>query len=288
MLSRQKNFLLLHLIVFIWGFTAILGRLISISAIDLVWYRMLIASCGILIFMLVSKAPLKTSFSSLIKFFGVGIIVALHWIFFYEAVKISVSVALACFASGPLFASLIEPVFFKRKIVWYEPLFGVLVIIGICLIYLQNADFSLAVIYSLIAAFLSSLFAVLNGMLIKTHNSRTITFYEMLGGFIVMTFVFLFIGRFGSGFFTLSTPDIIWLLILGLLCTAFTFVVSVEIMKVITPYTVVLTVNLEPIYGIIMAYFLFAEKMDPGFYGGAFIILATIFANGILKKYLRP
>jgi drug/metabolite transporter (DMT)-like permease len=283
---RQKNFLLLHLIVLIWGFTAILGGLISISAIDLVWYRMLIASVGILIFILISKAPLNTSFFSLLKFFGVGILVALHWIFFYEAVKISVSVALACFASGPLFASLIEPLFFKRKIIWYEPVFGALVIVGISIIYLDNAEFSLAVIYSLVGAFLSSLFAVLNGMLIKTHEAKTITFYEMIGGFITMSFAFLFTNRFSEGFFHLSTPDIIYLLILGIICTAFTFVVSVEIMKVITPYTVVLTVNLEPIYGIIMAYFIFHEKMNPGFYAGAGIILVTIFANGILKRYI--
>lgn len=287
MLTKHKNFLLLHLIVFIWGFTAILGKLISISALDLVWYRMLIASAGIFLFMFFTKASFTTSLSGFLKFFGVGIIVALHWIYFYEAVKISVSVTLACFASGSLFASLIEPVFFKRKIIWYEIIFGLLVIAGISIIYLEDASFSLAVIYSLVGAFTSALFAVLNGILVKEHDSKTITFYEMLTGFFAMSIYFLCTSHFHPGFFKISGQDIIYLLLLGLVCTAFTFVVSVEIMKVISPYTVVLTVNLEPIYGIIMAYFLFHEKMTTGFYIGAFIILATIFANGILKRYIK-
>lgn len=287
MLSRHKNFLLLHLIVFIWGFTAILGKLISISALNLVWYRLFIASAALFIFLFFKRYPLKTTGSGLLKFFGVSIIVALHWIFFYEAVKINVSVALACFASGPLFASILEPIFFKRKIIWYEIIFGALVIVGIAIIYLEDASFSIAVIYSLLGAFTSALFAVLNGILVKEHDSKIITFYEMLGGFIAMTIFFLLTGHFSFEFFSVSGEDIFYLLLLGIVCTAFTFVASVEIMKVISPYTVVLTVNLEPIYGIIMAYFLFHEKMTSGFYLGAFIILGTIFANGILKRYIK-
>jgi drug/metabolite transporter (DMT)-like permease len=300
--GKSKNYFLLHFIVFIWGWTAILGKLISVRATDLVWYRTLIAGISIFLFLKLMKASVKTSRRGLLLFFSVGAIVSLHWIFFYEAVKINVSLGLVCFSSGTFFVSFLEPLFYKRKIIWYEVLFG-LIVFGI--IYLisdtkiktdSNLHYMFSnwlrpnqavVIFSLIGAFTSALFAVLNGKLVRTYDAKTITMYEMTGGFIFMTLYMLFTQHFSLSFFQLSGADCLWLLILGVVCTAFTFVTSVAIMKEISPYTVVLSVNLEPVYGIIMAWFIFKEKMNSSFYIEAAVILALVFMNAGLKNYFR-
>jgi drug/metabolite transporter (DMT)-like permease len=287
--ARYRSFILLHLIVFIWGWTAILGKLITISSTSLVWYRILIAVGGIIIYLKAIKVPLRTNARSLAKFFGVGLIIALHWVFFYEAIKVStVSVTLACFSSGTLFASFLEPLLFRRRIVPLEIIFGIIVIAGIYLIFRFESKYGLGIIYSLSAAFLSSLFTVFNGILVRDHDSKIISFYELLGGFTGLTLFLLLSGSFTPEFFNVSPRDWLYLVILALVCTAFAFIVSVEIMKEINPFTVVLTVNLEPIYGIILAYFIFGEeeKMTLGFYIGSIVILATIFTNAAIKKYI--
>lgn len=289
-LSKYKNFLLLHLIVFIWGWTAILGKLITISSTSLVWYRILIAVAAILLYLKLVKVPLKVTWNALLKFFGVGLLIALHWVFFYEAIKVSnISVTLSCFASGTLFASLLEPLFFRRRIIPMEMIFGLIVIAGIYMIFSFESEYVLGIVYSLAAAFLSSLFTVLNGLLIRDHDSRIISFYELLGGFAGMSVFFLVSGGFTAEFFTVSQNDWIYLVILALVCTAFTFVISLDVMREISPFTVVLTVNLEPIYGIILAFFIFGaeEQMTGGFYLGSLLVLGTVFANGLLKRYFN-
>jgi drug/metabolite transporter (DMT)-like permease len=300
--GKHKNYLLLHFIVFIWGWTAILGKLISVSAFDLTWYRTLIAAVSIFIYLKICKAPTGTTLKGLVRFLGVGSIVAIHWIFFYEAVKINVSLGLVCFSSGTFFVALIEPILYKRKIIWYEVFFGTVVFGIIYLIsdtalkvkpelhyFLQSylRPNQAVVIFSLLGAFTSALFAVLNGRLVRTYEAKTITFYEMIGGFLFITLYFLLSNHFNLSFFQLSSPDWLWLAILGIACTAFTFVVSVSIMKVISPYTVVLSVNLEPVYGIILAWFIFDEKMHLSFYLETAVILALVFCNALLKSYFK-
>lgn len=301
-MKKQGNYILLHFIVFIWGWTAILGKLITVSAFDLTWYRTGIAALSILAFLLYQKAPIRTTRTGLLRFFGVGTVVALHWIFFYEAVKINVSVGLVCFSSGTFFVSFIEPLFYKRKIIWYEVFFGTVVFGIIYLIsdttlavkpglhYLLEAYLNpnqAVVIFSLLGAFTSALFAVLNGRLVRTYDPKTITFYEMIGGFCFMTLYFLLTNHFSISFFQLSGADWLWLSILSVACTAFTFVVSVSIMKEISPYTVVLSVNLEPVYGIILAWLIFHEQMHLSFYLETGVILALVFGNALLKSYFR-
>ena len=286
----NRNFLLLHLIVFLWGWTAILGKLITVPATDLVWYRTLMAVAVIFVYLKIVKVPLNVSWKSLLKFFGVGGIIALHWYFFYEAINVSnVSVTLSCFASGTLFASLLEPLFFKRRIVPVEIIFGLLVIGGIYVIFSFESKYVLGMVYSLISAFLSSLFTVLNGILIRKHDSRIISFYELMGGFVAVSLFLAASASFNAEFFDISAENLGWLLLLATVCTAFTFIISVEIMKEINPFTIVLTVNLEPIYGIILAYFLFSDEksMTTGFYIGSVIVLGTIFLNAALKKYFQ-
>jgi len=285
--NRLKNYLHLHLLVFIWGFTAILGALITIDAIPLVWYRMLLATLFVFAYLLFIKFPLKVSFRSLLKYLIGGILIALHWIFFFSAIKVSnVSVALVSMSTGALFTSLIEPFFFKRRLIPLELLFGLIVISGLYLIFNVESEYTLGIIYALIAAFLSALFTVLNGLYIKKNDATIISFYQLLFGVAFITIYILATTGFKIEVFKLTSSDIFYLFILSSICTAYAFVVSVKIMKYLTPYTVMLTINLEPIYAIILALIIFGdkEKMSPQFYFGAVIIIATVLANGLLKN----
>lgn len=286
--AKLKNYLHLQLLVFIAGFTAILGELITISAIPLVWFRMLIASIIIFVYIKVVKVDIRISTKSMFRLFIAGIIIALHWITFFGAIdEANVSIALAMFSTGAFFASLIEPIIFKRKIIWYEIIFGILVIVGVFLITQSELKYLNGIVLGIISAFLSSLFAVLNGKFLQHHTATVISFYEFISGVaFISIFIGFFYGGFSYEFFNLSISDFSYLFILASICTAYAFIASVHVMKVISPYTVVLSYNLEPVYGIILAVILFPEKekMSSVFYFGAGIILATVMLNGILKN----
>jgi drug/metabolite transporter (DMT)-like permease len=285
--TNLKHYLHLHFIVFIWGFTAILGALITIDAIPLVWYRMLLAVIVLFIYFLFKKKSLKVPPKTLVKFFIGGVLIALHWIAFFTAIKVSnVSVALVSMSTGALFTSFIEPVFFKRRINFIEFIFGIIIISGLYIIFNVENDYTLGIIYALIASFLSALFTVINGLFVKQNDASTISFYQLLFGVLFITVYILFSTGFTPENFTLTNNDIIYLIILSTICTAYAFIVSVDIMKYLTPYTVMLTINLEPVYGIILAVLIFGEKekMSPQFYMGAAIIFITVVINGILKN----
>lgn len=285
--TELKNYLHLHLLVFIWGFTAILGALISIEAIPLVWYRMFFASIMVFIYILIKKKPFRISFIAMIKFLIGGILIALHWIFFFSAIKVAnVSIALVAMSTGALFTSLIEPFFFKRKLIFLELLFGLIIITGLYIIFNVESEYSLGIFYALIAAFLSALFTVINGLFIKQYDANIISLYQLIFGVAFITIFILLTTGFQIENFTLTNSDILYLLILSSICTAYAFIASVRIMKYLTPYTVMLTINLEPVYGIILAVIIFGEKekMSPQFYVGALIILTTVIINGILKN----
>ena len=284
--NNLKNYLHLHLIVFIWGFTAILGALISIDAIPLVWYRMLLASIFILLYFLFKKKSLKIDTRIALKFIFGGLIISLHWIAFFMAIKVSnVSIALVTMSTGALFTSFIEPIFFKRKINYVEILFGLIVVLGLYLIFNVESDYWLGILWALLAAFLSALFSVLNGLFVQKYEAATISFYQLFFGVVAITVYLFFNGQFTAEFFVLQTTDWIYLAILSSICTAYAFIVSVDLLRYLSPYTVMLTINLEPVYGILLAVVIFGEKemMDSMFYIGALIILFTVLANGILK-----
>ncbi len=286
--AKAKNYLHLHVLVFIAGFTAILGELISIGAAALVWYRMLIAGVLMFLFIKVRAIPIKIDFKTKMKFLLAGIIIALHWITFFEAIRQSnVSITLAMFSTGAFFASFIEPLIFKRRLIWYEMVFGIIVIIGVYLITQSELRYINGILLGILSAFLSTLFAVINGQLIKQHEATVISFYEFISGVVFLTlFIVIFQGGFSSEFFKLSAEDWIYLLILASICTAYAFIGSVKVMRFISPYTVILTYNLEPLYGIILAVLLFPETeiMSSEFYYGAFLVLTTVMAEGILKN----
>ncbi|PWG05235.1 DMT family transporter [Polaribacter aquimarinus] len=285
--NRIKNYLLLHLIVFIWGFTAILGALISISAISLVWYRMSLATVFILIYFLFKKKSLKVDKKGVFKFIFTGTIIALHWIFFFKAIKVSnVSVALVTMSTGAFFVSIIEPIFFKRRIRPLEMVLGLIVILGLYIIFSFENQYKMGIIYAIISSSLSALFSVLNGLFIKKYQANTISLYQLFFGAVFVTVYLFFTNGFSSSLFILPNIEWFYLLVLSSICTAYAFIISVKVMKYLSPYTVMLTVNLEPIYAIVLALFIFGdkEKMNPEFYLGAFIVLFVVLLNGIIKN----
>ncbi|MBA6154579.1 DMT family transporter [Gelidibacter maritimus] len=286
--AKLKNYLHLHLLVFIAGFTAILGRLITIGSIPLVWYRMLIAGLLMYLYIRWAKINLKVDKRTMFKFLAAGIIVALHWITFFESIKQSnISIALAMFSTGAFFASFIEPLFYKRRIIWYEIVLGVIVVIGVFLITHGELKYINGIILGVVSALLSSVFAVINGGFIKQHAAAVISFYEFVSGVVFLSlFIVVFKGGFDAKFFTLSAADWIFLFLLASICTAYAFIGSVKVMKFISPYTVVLSYNLEPVYGIALALLLFpdTELMGPQFYYGASLVLISVVLDGILKN----
>lgn len=286
--DKLKNYLHLHVLVFIAGFTAILGQLITIDAIPLVWYRMLFALVFIAVYVVFSRAKVRISFKSILKLSFAGVIIALHWITFFASIKESnVSIALAMFSTGAFFASLLEPLIYKRKIIWYEIIFGIIVIFGVFIITQSELHYLLGIALGIISAFLSSFFAVLNGKFLEQHTATVISFYEFISGVAFISFYLMFAHNgFNSDFFVLHISDIIYLLVLASICTAYAFIASVYVMRYISPYTVVLTYNLEPVYGIILAIIIFPEKekMSLNFYVGAIIVISVVMINGILKN----
>lgn len=288
--DNLKSYLQLHLIVFIWGFTAILGALITLDALPLVWFRMLFAVGFIFIYIKYKKMPIRISWKTFFQFLIAGLIIAMHWFTFFKAIKVSnVSITLACISTGAFFTSLLEPILFGKKIVWYEVFFGLIVVFGLYIIFNVEGSYLNGMLLALTSAFLSALFAIINSKFVKTHNPTTISFYELAGGVLFLSVFLYFSDGFHAQFFNLSSSDFMYLMILSSVCTAYAFIASTAVMKFLTPYTVMLTINLEPIYGIILAVLIFEdkEKMSTEFYIGAVIILITVILNGIIKSRKR-
>ncbi len=290
--DKLKNYLHLHFLVLIAGFTAILGELISIEAIPLVWYRMTIAGLLMLLFIKLKKRSLKVPLKAVIRFSIAGVIIALHWITFFAAIKASnISITLAMFSTGAFFASLIEPLFYKRKIIGYEIIFGFIVIAGVVLITQTELQYLLGIVLGISSALFSTLFAVFNGQFVKNYKASVISFYEFVSGVLFMSIFIAFTGDgFDASYFYLSSSDWLYLFILASICTAYAFIASIHVMKHITPYTLVLTYNLEPIYGIVLAVILFpeTETMRPLFYLGAGLIISTVLLNAVFKNINKP
>ena len=285
--NNLKHYFHLHFLVFIAGFTAILGEAISLSSIALVWHRMLIALVLTFLFLLYYRYNLKIDIKDFFKFSLAGIIIALHWITFFEAIEQSnISITLAMFSTGAFFASLIEPIFFKRKVRPVEIILGFIVICGVFIILQANIDSFFGVLLGIVSALLASLFSVLNGKLVQNNNPFVISFYEFLSGVVFILLYLIFSGNLiDLNIESFFSYDYLYVFILGSICTAYAFIASVHILKFLSPYTLVLTYNLEPVYGILLAIFIFpeTEKMEFSFYIGTLIIISTIIINSTLK-----
>jgi len=286
----SKNTWLLHLTVVIWGFTGILGALISTSALHLVWYRVMIAAFALFIFLSLKRRSIKISKKQLIQYFLTGGIVGLHWVLFFESIKVStVSVGLVCLSSATLFTALLEPLAKGRKVAITDIFAGLIIILGIYLIFTFESDYILGISLGIIAALLASIFAIINSKLIQKGSAPLISFYEMLGATLWISAYMLITDRFDQGLL-LSQSDLIFLLILGVICTAMAYVLAVAVMRELSAFTVALATNLEPVYGILLAWIFFgsAEQMSLGFYVGAVIVLGTVFLYPFFKPKGRP
>jgi drug/metabolite transporter (DMT)-like permease len=293
MISQHKNLFLLHLTVLIFGVTGVLGKLIQADEIIIVFYRLIIAVIGIYAYFKITGYKINYSKQALKETWYVGIIVALHWITFFGSIKLSnVSVALICFSSGAFFTSLLEPLYFKRKLDIREVLLGLTTVIGIFYVCKEpgkpffESKYLAGMLMSLFSASLSSWFTVINGKLIKKgRRAKNISYLELSFAFIFLLFVVGYEYHDNLSALVLRPMDFVYVGILGLLCTSFAYIVSVDVMKELSPYTVVMAVNLEPIYSIVLAVLIWptSEKMSPTFYLGALIIIGIIFLNGYFK-----
>lgn len=288
-LTINRNILILHFTVLIWGFTGVLGELISVSALHLVWYRVLIAALSLWVFFMFKRRSIRVSRAQLGQYLAVGSLVGLHWVLFFHAIKIStVSVTLVTLSSVTLFTSILEPIINRKRIAISDVMVGLLIIFGIYLIFKFEFQYFWGIVYGLSCAFCASIFSIFNARMVKKASPTIITFYEMIGAFLVVSIMLAVVGQF-DGQLYLSQSDFLYLLLLGGLCTAFAYVLGVAVMKELSAFTVALTTNLEPVYGIILALMIFGhrEAMSTGFYFGAIIILGAVFIYPYLKTKLK-
>jgi drug/metabolite transporter (DMT)-like permease len=286
--SLNKNLIILHFTVFIWGFTGILGALISISAVSLVWYRVLIASVSLFLYFKINKTALRISGNTFLKLVFTGTLVGGHWILFFASIKLStVPVTLVCLSSITLFTAIFEPLINKTKVSKLEILAGSLIIIGIILIFKFETKYTKGIITGLISAVFASLFSIINSRQVKKTEAPVIAFYELAGAFLWITIYLLFTNGFNQSM-ALKGADIGYLFILGTICTSLAYVAGVSVMRELSAFRVALITNLEPVYGIIMSFVFFKDmnKMTLGFWVGAVIILSTIFLFPVAQKQI--
>ncbi len=287
----MKDQLKLHFIVFIWGFTAILGKEISLPAVEVVFYRTLVAALALLVFLMVLKRKLLFHPRAILMFVATGLLVGAHWITFFASARISkISICLAGMATTSLFTAFLEPLFNKSKIKWYEILLGVLVILGLITIFQFEVEHINGLMMALFSAFLAAVFSIINAKFTKVYPPLVITFYEMVGACLFTVLFFPFYRQYYSSTgeldLWLKGMDYLYMGLLAIVCTVYAFYASIEIMKRISAYNVNLTTNLEPVYGILLAFFIYgdAERMSDGFYAGTLLILSSVLLYPWLDK----
>jgi drug/metabolite transporter (DMT)-like permease len=282
----RKAFFQLHIAVFLAGFTGILGRLITLDEALLVWYRLLIAVPSFLVLYYFKQKLRRVGSRDLIKIFGVGVVAALHWVFFYGSIQESnVSIALVCFSSIGFFTALIEPFVMNQSIKLTEILLGLLTIAGIYLIFHFDPAFKTGIIIGLISAVLGSVFPILNRKLLQRIEPETVTFFELVGGLLFLTLVIpLYIIWFPPDYIIPTWTDVGWLLVLSWICTVVAFDLLMKALHKISAFTVNLSYNLEPLYGILLAFIIYREDnmLDKSFYWGMGLILLSVVIQTML------
>lgn len=290
MFARFKHHILLHVIIFIWGFTGILGELISLDAIHIVWYRVIIAFLALLLAMPLLKTSFRiTSSRRLLHIMGVGVLVCLHWVTFYQSIQLSTaSLGILCLSTTTLHVSWLEPLVMKRPFVPLEFGLSLIVVGGL---YFVSGDFNAkeyeALAYGLCSALLAAAFAVFNAKLAVETSPIQITLYEMLSAFVFLSVVMWISGDFTAEALRLTMSDFLWLLFLGIVCTSFAFLATIYIVRFLGAFTVSLSINLEPVYTIILAIFILHENevLSGRFYVGSAVIISVVLANGVIKEW---
>ena len=271
-----------------WGFTGILGKLIHLDAYTIVWHRVLIAVIGLLtVLLLLKKSVFPVQKSHFWKSAGVGVVVALHWMTFYKSIELSTaSLGIFCLSTATLHVTWLGPLISKQRFSWAEFIMGLIVIFGI---YFVSFDFNSndlkALQYGLLSALFAALFSVLNARLSKDIEPYKMSLYELLSAFVFLSFFLLFSGKMSLEIFTMELSDFLWLLFLGLLCTSFAFLASIEVVKRLGAFTFSLSVNLEPVYTIILAIVILHEDelLNGNFYFGSALIVLVVLANALYK-----
>ena len=286
--ARTRSLIHLHFIIFMWGFTSILGALIDLDSSAIVWFRMMIGAGAIaLYFLLFSPKSFRLHPGAMKYYLLGGVLISVHWLLFFYAIKISsISLTLSILSSASLMTSVLEPLVFKRPLRLYEVFFGLFVILGLYLIFGVQKENMLGIVTSLLCTLLSVLFSLLNGKLIQHYPANSISFYQLLTGGLLFTVVLLFSEQTVAGFYRLTYDDWLWLFLLATICTAYATIASVQILKHVTPFTMMISLNLEPVYGILFSLLIFGEKelMSGQFYLGVLIILGGVIGNGIYKR----
>jgi len=276
----------LHLIVFLWGFTAILGKLIHANAQNLVFYRMLFATVFLFAFIRIyKKESIKVSKKLFFQLAAIGLSMAIHWFCFFHSIKVSnVSIALSCLSLSTLFASILEPVIFKRKIDISEVIMGIVIVACILLIFKTEFQYKEGIFYGVLCAIFGTIFSVFNGKMFGKTSSGNIIFYEIFCGWAILLIFYSFSGQIFQ-INEINYRDLALIALLASVFTAFPMLESVNLMKYISPFTLILTVNLEPVYGIILAFFIFGESehMSSIFYIASGVMILAIVVNGFIK-----
>jgi len=277
----------MHVIIFIWGFTGILGKLIHLDAIVIVWYRVIIAPVFLALFFVFTNRSFKIELKHLWKIAIVGVIVASHWLTFYYSIQLSTaSLGVLCLSTTTLHVTWLEPIVMRRRFSWLEFGMGAIVIFGI---YFISGDFNpqetKAMYFGLSSAMCAALFSVFNAKLSEDVPSTQMTFYELIIGFIFVSLFLVWQGKMDNTIFEMTWSDIAWLLFLGIVCTSFAFLVMIEIVKKLGAFTASLSINLEPVYTIFLAIVILNEHelLNLKFYIGSFIIILVVLLNGIVK-----
>ena len=284
----RKAFIQLHIAVLLAGLTGVLGRLISLNEGLLVWYRLMLTAPSLWLLALLRKQSVKIDRRDLWRIFGIGGIAALHWVTFYGSIKYSnVSVGLVCFSAVGFFTAVLEPLIMRHRMDWVELFLGMLVIVGIFFIFQVDPHFKTGIVVGLISALLGSLFPVLNKRILKRVSPENVTLYELSGGFLVLTLLMpLYLWLFPAPSLLPGWQDWIWLLVLAWACTVLAFNLSMSALTRISAFTVNLSYNLEPVYGILLAFLLFREDkyLNKGFYVGFCLILLSIILQTLRLK----
>lgn len=276
----KKAFIQLHLAVFLAGFTAILGKLIQLNEVLLVAYRMALTFIILGVFLYFTNKLPRFTTREVVRMALVGFVITTHWVCFYASIKYAnVSVALLCFSATSFFTAIFEPIFFRKKLVPVEFLFSLMAILGIYIIFDFHPQYKLGIIFGLLAAIGSALFPIYNKELLKTYKPLVLTFYEMLGGFVLLLFFIPFYLKYFPAIYYYPTPaDWLWLTILAVFCTIICFDLQFKALQKISAFTNNLTYNLEPLYGILLAFLIFDEGkyVNKGFYFGLALILLSV------------
>lgn len=294
-MATRSDYIKLHFIVFLWGFSAILGKLVSIPAFEMIFFRGLLAAAGMGIVIMLTRGSFFVTQSQLVRLLLIGVIVTIHWLAFFGSARISnVSVSLVGFATNSLWAALLEPWFNQNRIKKFELLLGLTVLVGLYIIFSFDFEYAGGLLLGILAGFTSALFSVFNARMVRSVSPFAITFYEMISIFISLGMIMLIYPLFNSTHNFNLTPtweDWVYIALLAGVCSVYAYSVAVELMKKISVFLIQLTLNLEPLYGIIMAVIIFGdtEKMSTNFYLGTAIILSAVASYPFLKKrFDRP